>query len=412
MHIAIVTSEFVTEKSFSGGLANYSANLARILRENNHTVSIFVVSDIDEEIVWEHEITVYRVNDEILLQKIQKMRIPILKRLYYFLYCILGKSYVVNARIKAVNVKKPMDIVHYCNSESLSFFRLQSVPSVVRLSNYPSIWRNAYMQKFDYKKSIDDLRIEDKIQLLAIKRGDSVFAPSNAVAKLTERKIKKTVKVIESPSFIKDKSTDDSIYEKYLKGKKYFIFYGTLGYLKGTHILIEAINQMIEAGEDCYFLFIGNSQKMFWNNREILANQYLFEASSESAKCRIMYFPAIKEKRKLYSLVKHAEAVVLPHRVGNFDNTNVESMALGQIVIGTNGASHEQLIVHGENGFLVERENSKELYEKMSYVLKLSDAEKCRIRRNAEKTVERLQPNEIYEQIIEFYNQTIKKKKR
>ena len=51
MHIAIATREFVTEKTFGGGLANYSANLARLLKIHGNEVSVFVLSTKNEDFI-------------------------------------------------------------------------------------------------------------------------------------------------------------------------------------------------------------------------------------------------------------------------------------------------------------------------------------------------------------------------
>ena len=42
MRIAFVTTEYITEPLFAGGLANYTYRVARALRELGHDVEVFV----------------------------------------------------------------------------------------------------------------------------------------------------------------------------------------------------------------------------------------------------------------------------------------------------------------------------------------------------------------------------------
>jgi glycosyltransferase involved in cell wall biosynthesis len=53
-------------------------------------------------------------------------------------------------------------------------------------------------------------------------------------------------------------------------------------------------------------------------------------------------------------LLRQAEAVVLPSQVDNLANTVIESLALGIPVIGTRGASIDELVEEGVTGHLVE----------------------------------------------------------
>ena len=82
-------------------------------------------------------------------------------------------------------------------------------------------------------------------------------------------------------------------------------------------------------------------------------------------------------------------------------------MAMGKIVIGTRGASFEQLIDDGKNGFLGERDNADSFYRCVEKVLGLSDEEKCEIERNAKATVKRLEPDAVYENFTQYYQKVI-----
>lgn len=410
MHIAIATMEFVTEKTFGGGLANYSANLARLLRDHGNEVSVFVISTANEEFVWEKGIKIYRVRYFDYFEKLKKIGIKVIQRGAIATWDLFGASFVINKKINQVNKESRIDIIHFCSSGSLALFRNNKIPAVVRLSTYLPVVRHARMPVFEYDKSVNDISLAEKIQLKSVKRVNYIFAPSYNAAKLTEQKIKRKVNIIESPFCIDTHKIDDSIYDCYLSGKQYFLFFGTLDYLKGVHIIAGILNRFFADHPECHFVFVGNNSKMRYQDREVDAIDYVYRSVESQYHSNILYFPAMNNKEQLYSFIKHATACVLPSRFDNLPNTCIESMALGQIVIGTNGASFEQLIVDGYNGYLINREDKEQLYKKIELILRLSEKERHEISVRAAESISRLEPDKIYEQIFEFYKAAIGQK--
>jgi glycosyltransferase involved in cell wall biosynthesis len=58
-------------------------------------------------------------------------------------------------------------------------------------------------------------------------------------------------------------------------------------------------------------------------------------------------------KPELYGVLQHADAAVLPSLVDNLPNTVIESLMMGIPVIGTRGASIDELVEQGVTGELV-----------------------------------------------------------
>jgi glycosyltransferase involved in cell wall biosynthesis len=58
-------------------------------------------------------------------------------------------------------------------------------------------------------------------------------------------------------------------------------------------------------------------------------------------------------KAKVYAILTRADVAVLPSQVDNLPNTVIESLMLGIPVIGTRGASIDELVDEGVNGHLV-----------------------------------------------------------
>ena len=60
----------------------------------------------------------------------------------------------------------------------------------------------------------------------------------------------------------------------------------------------------------------------------------------------------------------------------NLSNACIEAMYFKKVVIGTDGASFEQLIMHGINGLLCQIGNPQDLFEKMQIAKNMSEREK------------------------------------
>ena len=97
----------------------------------------------------------------------------------------------------------------------------------------------------------------------------------------------------------------------------------------------------------------------------------------------------------------------MPSRIDNLPNSCIEAMAMGKIVIGTKGASFDQLIVDKTNGFLVNIDNADELLKKIEEILCLSDDYISEIGEQARERIKSMSPQIIENRLINFYNQTI-----
>ena len=78
----------------------------------------------------------------------------------------------------------------------------------------------------------------------------------------------------------------------------------------------------------------------------------------------IIWLPAL-QKKELYAVLKQSTAAVLPSRVDNLPNTVIESFFLNVPVIGSNGASIDELVKEGLNGALIEIGDINHLAEVM-----------------------------------------------
>lgn len=411
MHIVLATYEFVTENIFCGGLSNYLANISTILAEHGHRITILVLSKRFCTVDWKPNIKVVRVQPNhgklwhILLQNSADSEKKVLS-------VYLGNSYSINKKILEIDKVDKIDIVQYWGDQGAAYYRPRSIPSVVRISSYPPIWRLAYHPNFSFEEAIHKkVLIHEKFSLSALKRVDAVYGPSQYIANLISQKINKKIDVIESPFLTKNINIDDTLYLEKFQGKKYLLFFGTLGYFKGIHNIIAILDEFLNKYQDFYFAFIGKDLGVADKDDYMPAVRAIEEAAGAN-RDRIIYIPEMNQRSQMFSVISHAYACVLPSRMDNLPNTCIESMALGKIVIGTRGASFEQLIEDGKSGFLIERDNPKSLMHAIDLFMGMSETDRAKMGQLAMCRTEKMKPEYIYEQLIKYYQDIINKKSK
>lgn len=408
MHIVFASVEFVTEKMHDGGLANYLAKAAGIFANHGHKVTVVVLSQGNDTFEYEKKIQVIRV------QKNHSEITPILKLIKNIElkenleWCWYG--YQLNKRIKELNKQDKIDIVQYCHLKALGLFRLKEIPCVVRMSSFNPIKREAYRSDFEFGKFRAMVDFSDKLDFLALRRADGVFAPSALTAAILKKVVRKEIKILESPAMGVDISQMQSMPE-ILSGRKYFLFFGTLSNIKGLKVIIQAVYDILKNNPAYAFVFVGKDCGVsMQDGMRTPVVRKLREQAGEYAD-RIIYFPSIADRRLLNSIIYHAQLCILPFRFENLPNTCVEAMELGRIVISTYQSGVSQLIKNGYNGFLIEQNNPAALVEKIQEVLVLPEDEKKKLSENAVRRVKRMSPENFYKYMMDYYQEIMDFKK-
>jgi glycosyltransferase involved in cell wall biosynthesis len=393
MRIAFVTPEYVTESNFDGGLANYLYRVSLSLIKLGHSPIIVVASDKNETLL-HNGIEINRVfinNKHILLRMLKRLTGNKIDSTLIWLF----QSWSLNRVLKKIHQKNAIDIIQYASYTATGYFRMKKIPSVVRLSSYQPLWREAYG---NLNPSIDELKMED-LERSSFKKADGIFGPSYIIAKEVERVIGKKVTIIEPPFLLETRDLNENIYDEYLKGKQYLLFFGSLGLLKGVGNIAEIIYELLDKNRELYFVLVGKDFGM----AEVI------KKNAQEHRSRILYFNKMNHN-KLYPIIEHAFAVVLPSRIDNFPNTCLEAMAHKKVVIGTKGTSFEQLINDGTNGFLCEKDNSTDLLQTIERVLALSTNELDEIGRKANERIQKLNPGIVVKDLIDYYTKVIEGK--
>lgn len=410
MNILYVTTEFVTEET-KGGQATYLANIAQIFAHHGHYIFIVVLSDRNEDFEWKKNIKVCRVAYSSKVKERFFYKVQFLRRTAQFFWNYWGRSWCAHKKVKLLCRECKIDVIQYSNLRELSVIMYKKKPCIIRLSNYLTYWKHALLEKFDINNAEQDMNLSLFLQLRSFKRADYVFAPSRIVADVTGRKCKRKIEVIESPYIFENNMMDSTVYDRELKQKKYLLFFGTMNYLKGIHVIASVLDDILEKYPEMYFVFMGRNDQLICQNKEIMADEYV-RRNVHKCKERVVILDPIYNKSQANYIIAKAEACVLPSRIDNLPNTCIEAMSLGKVVIGTNGASFEQLLTDGYNGFLCERDNPESLMKCIDKVMNMSEEEKEIFGKRAQERVSEMAPEKIYNQLNSVYNRVLQEAKR
>lgn len=396
MHIVYVTPEFVTENK-GGGLASYLANIARIMALHGHEVTIVVASeDNDDAIMWQSNIVIERV------KKPQGNLLVPLR--------ILMQSRRLYGRVKQIHRKHPIDFIQYASYEAVGLFHSRSIPSAVRISSDCVSWRE--YKVYDYSE--EDIRrcyLTDWLEYHAEKKIGNIYGPSHATARLVSERTKCSISIIESPFFFAKTEYDNSVYDEILQGKKYYLSHSSMSCLKGTHVIAKAIPEICGRDPEAYFVFAGSDHGIFYRNgKSESAKDYILRHAGKYAEHVI--FLGTLDRKSLYPIVEHAFACLMPSRIDNMPNTCIEAMSMGKLVIGTRGASYEQLIEDGVSGYLVGIDCPEELTAAVLKANALSEDEMRQMEDKAKEVTGRFEPEETYKRVIRYYEDIIREKAR
>lgn len=404
MHVVFLSHGFPVEGLvYTSGAGNYVANMAKTLVKFGHEVTVVVEAYSNDIFEWEG----------VCVHKIRATRgfkntgrpMPTYKK---FLKN-LCRSFWYNQEVNKINRKTPVDIVQCVNTYGIGLLRRKRIPYTIRISDYPPLISGANREEFDFDRCVNSKRLDEDMQFWALKAADILIAPSYLMKSLVEKKTAKKVHVVEGPIIVDDYNLD-KVGELDVIPNKYWVTYGAMSYLKEVHILAQIIDDLLDEYPDMKYVMIGKDRELLYQGEFIKASD-MYNLKIIKNRNRFIFTGEISDRKKLYSIVKNAYACILPTRIDNLPNTCMESMALGKIVVSTFGTSVEQLITSGYNGFLAGVDNADDLYSKIELVMRMPADEKIIMEERAKERTKNLNPEYVYFQMIQLYENAIKKYK-
>jgi glycosyltransferase involved in cell wall biosynthesis len=355
LRIAFATPEYVTENYFDGGLANYLSLVAPALADLGHDIHVVTLSDINAR-QFEHEgVVVHRVKLKAGWQLLNSLT------RYRFSTTVhwLNLSVEVYRKLKQLNRQKPFHLIQfpnysYCGLVSMLLLR---TPHVLRASSYGPFFHDSRMNR------TVDFKLLKSLEKLQLTLSPHIYTPSRSLQQLLDHKDGlNRVRIVPKPIYLKTENCDYSIYDRFLKGRDYLLFFGRFEERKGFHILAQALARVLEDNADINAVVVGRDVKTALHPSMADYARDLCGRFGE----RFMVLDQLAHQQ-LYPVIEKAKLVVLPSVADNMPNACLEAMALGKAVVGTFESSLDEVITDEVTGFLVAPNNVEALAEKIIY---------------------------------------------
>lgn len=350
MRIAFLTPEFPSEYIIEGdGLGTYLHRMARLLALSGHEVEVFVSSRHPSQNFSYDGIRVHRANWE--------ENQHILRNLFYF-WNRLGRiqswrsvaEWILQAKALAAALERrhseaPFALVQSSDLLAAGLFvrHRRGRIHVVRCSSAADLYNkiDGAASKQQWWRSY--------LERLSIRRADLSYAPSRYIADYFVNTHGINVRVIRPPRHLEIRSSSPPTVPL---PSRFFFHFGQLTERKGTDLLARALPLAWRTVPDL---------AMVWSGR--FSNQHKLEhwRSLWGDRARQVHITGPLSKSELYAVLQRADAAVLPSQVDNLPNTVIESLMFGIPVIGSRGASIDELVDENLNGHLVRLGDANEL---------------------------------------------------
>jgi glycosyltransferase involved in cell wall biosynthesis len=398
LHIGFLTDEYIIPPDhLDGGLATYLQKTGRGLVKRGQRVSVFCLSDRDydwiDEGVHIHEVL---AEPRKLSRVLSNIALPTAEIEKIFL-----NSTKLAARVRQVNLTEPLDILQAASYQAVGIAMCdnRSIPLITRVSSLPPLVRNA-----TGGNNVNTLSsaLSDWCEIYQAENSDCTFSPSALMAKYYSLYSQVSPLILRSPIDADNETTDESFYDRHLKGMKYLLFFGTLNRLKGMELISKSVGGLIEEFPNIHFVFIGRTHLA--ENDQPYAAKILQENVRWSK--NIHYYPSLP-KKSLFPVIRHAYGVLIPSLIDNYPNSCLEALQCGKIVIGTYESSLDEMISDGETGILVQNNDVESLQSGIRKLLGFSPVQKKEMEGKIVKTFAGMVSEDRIGQLVALYNDTI-----
>lgn len=339
LRIAFLTPEFVTEYDTGGGLGNYLRRMTQALLEAGHVPEVFVLSrgapgPIDFEGV--RVMRVRRSDANPVLDAGVRLSWRLGLHRFQPPLLLLNDARRLASALERRDAERRFDLVQSADYLACGAF-VRSIPGrphLVRCSADGRLWADANGDTSPRR------RWETWLERASLRRADLAYAPSRFVADQLQRRYGIEVQVLRPPVALECKPRRD---ESHDLPERYFIHFGQLAGSKGTLDLARALPRVWEQ-EPAF--------AMVWAGPDRTGRLREWWEAWGPQRSRVTWLGELT-KPELYAVLAEAAAAVLPSRVDNLPNTAIESLLLGVPVIGSAGASIDELVEPGVTGELV-----------------------------------------------------------
>jgi len=350
LRIAFVAPIFVTEDS-TGGLASYLNKITQALLRAGHHPEVFVLSWHGPSVIDHNGVMVHRVGHNPTRGWLRWCQwVPNLKGFRQVREAIqlLTDARQLALAFEARDRQAPFDMVQSTDlsATGLSIRPRPGRPHLVRCSNPIDLYIKADGERLHGP--------EYRLQLRAVRRAQIAYAPSKFTADYYAHRLRRTIHVCRPPALIEHDPMPRTI--EGLPPRYLFHFGDQLNSRKGTEWIARALPLAWKSAPDLKLVIAGRFFDFQFPDLQLLWGR---------DKDKVIYLGQLS-KPDLLAVLRRARAAVLPSLVDNLPNAVYESLSLGIPVIGTRGASIDELVDDGITGELVEPLDLPGLAEKMA----------------------------------------------
>jgi len=185
------------------------------------------------------------------------------------------------------------------------------------------------------------------------------------------------------------------------KKRNSIVFGGTLKPSKGLSVLIEAFFQSELWKQGCTLDLYGKDTS--YNNESYTSQLKNLIVSKNSEFVNFVKFKGEVSKAELMDKFSESFVNIFPSRYESFGLVVIESMSQGALTIFTNQGAANEIIDHGENGFLFEVDNDKELSDLLTKVIKMNQSKVDDIRKAAQERAAHFSINKCADESMKIY---------
>ncbi|HEX7010989.1 MAG TPA: glycosyltransferase family 4 protein [Phycisphaeraceae bacterium] len=336
LRLAFLSPEYVTTQPDGGGLASYLARIGAALRSLGHEVEVFTLATGPGRIN-HHGVRVEHVTPASkglleILGGYWRMR-----RLCGGTIDQLRGALALAGAFHRRDQERPFDIVQSSDWGISGYFVR---PSPRRVHLVRCSWSRPLYQAHAGMGHALDARLLTWLEGRCIRRADWAYAPSRFIAEDLATRWRVPVGVIRPPMI---KPPSEGVPPAGLP-PRYLIHLGQLSSIKGTDLVGDALLRAWQEEPRLRLVLAGREAQPG------LVQSILDRC--RKGESRVIWLGALP-RPSLYAVLKRAAAAVLPSRCDNLPNAAIESLALRVPVIGSRGASLDEIIEDGCTGRLV-----------------------------------------------------------
>ncbi|MCP4891253.1 MAG: glycosyltransferase family 4 protein [Planctomycetaceae bacterium] len=349
MRLAFLTPEFPDCDSSRGGLGNFVYRVARVSAKLGHDVSVFTgaTDAVGPGKTTEHfsrdssascdegTITIFRLP----IKETTTPRSAIALRLRHNHFHLEPSSQSISNAVVSEDRANRFDVIHASDYgfPSLYLPAEQLSRVVIRSSSPTELYRRLNIG-FLGALIPGVSRLEATVFHAANRR----YAPSRFTAEYFEKRLKLEFEVIRPPFFL-EHSPDrpsPSVFPNSSIPTRFLLHVGNFNRVKGTDLIGNAMRRIAKRCPEMTVVFAGPHPPP-------TIRSHFGRDNAHSVWLGPLNKPAV------YWLMQNAVATLAPSRADNFPNVVLESLACGTPVIGSDGASINEMIVNQHSGLLI-----------------------------------------------------------